>query len=117
MTEKENKIKPIERVVTETEKMLKDALDRSIMKDRRLEKKKEISEQVRKTKFVFNTRGRINKKESKKLQRTHKNIFDWVRKEKESMKEKDEFEEKESVEDEEPMEVETMEKEKRVEYE
>ena len=100
VTEKENKTKPIETVVTKTEKILKDALDRSIMKDRRLEKKKDITEKVRKTKFVFNTRGRINKKDSKELQRTHKNIFDWVRKEKESMKEKDEFEEKETVEDE-----------------
>ena len=115
VTENENKSKPIERVVVETENMLKDGLDKSIMKDRRLEKKKEISQQVRKTKFVFNKRGRINQKESKELQRTHKNIFDWVRKEKESMKEKDEFEKKESVENDEPMEVETMEKEERVE--
>ena len=35
-----------------------------------------------KKKFIFNTRGKINKKESKELQRTHKNIFDWVQKEK-----------------------------------
>ena len=37
---------------------------------------------------MFNTRGRINKKESKELMRTHKNIFDWVKKGKESLKEK-----------------------------
>ena len=44
------------------------------------EKKKEISDKVRKAKFVFNTRGKINKKESKELIRTHTNIFDWVKK-------------------------------------
>ena len=53
-----------------------------------MRKKKEISDKVRKAKFVFNTRGKINKKESKELIRTHKNIFDWVQKGKESLKEK-----------------------------
>ena len=43
------------------------------------EKKKEISDKVRKAKFLFNTRGKINKKESKELIRTHTNIFDWVK--------------------------------------
>ena len=64
---------------------------------------------------MFNTRGKINKKESKELMRTHKNIFDWVKKGKESLIEKEKFEEKEKSEESEPMEVEPLEKEERLE--
>ena len=65
------------------EKSLKDARKPVKDSDKELkhpEKKKEISDKVRKAKFVFNTRGKINKKESKELIRTHTNIFDWVKK-------------------------------------
>ena len=41
-----------------------------------------MSENGKKKKFIFNTRGKITTKESKELKRTHKNIFDWVQKEK-----------------------------------
>ena len=38
-----------------------------------------ISEEVWKKKFVFNTKGKLTKKEVVELKRTHKNnIFDWV---------------------------------------
>ena len=76
---------------------------------------KDISDKVRKAKFVFNTRGKITIKESKELQRTHANIFDWIKKGKESIKEKERFEEKENAEENEPMEVEIVEKEERLE--
>ena len=50
---------------------------------RMLEKSKEIARKQpegrkdggAKKKCIFNTKGKINKKESKELQRTHKNIF------------------------------------------
>ena len=42
------------------------------------EKKLNISAGVRKNKFVFNTKGKITKKEVVELKRTHNNIFDWV---------------------------------------
>ena len=45
--------------------------------------------------FIFNTKGKINKKECKELRRTHKNIFEWVQKEKEKVAEKDTFEKQE----------------------
>ena len=70
---------------------------------RMLEKSKEIArkqpegrndEGTKKT-FIFNTKGKINKKEGKELQRTHKNIFEWVQKEKEKVAEKDTFEKQE----------------------
>ena len=64
---------------------------------------------------MFNTRGKITIKESKELQRTHANIFDWIKKGKESIKEKERFEEKENSEENEPMEVEIVEKEERLE--
>ena len=69
-----------------------------------------MSEAGKRKKFVFNTRGKITKKESKELQRTHNNIFDWVQKEKSVLAEKNNFEKKEEVELEvESMEVESME--------
>jgi hypothetical protein len=37
-----------------------------------------ISKEVRKSKFKFNTRGKLKDREIKELQRTHKTIFDWV---------------------------------------
>ena len=46
------------------------------------EKKLKISDGVRKSKFVFNTKGKITKKEVVELKRTHNNIFNWVVKEK-----------------------------------
>ena len=47
---------------------------------------------------MFKTRGKITKEESKELRRTHGNVFDWVKKGKESVKEKIEFEKKEEEE-------------------
>ena len=44
------------------------------------EKKLKISDGVRKSKFVFNTREKLTKKEVVELKRTHNNIFDWVAK-------------------------------------
>ena len=70
-------------MVMDIEKSLKDArkpVEESAKELKHPEKKKEISDKVRKAKFVLNTRGKINKKESKELMRTHKNIFDWVKK-------------------------------------
>ena len=65
--------------------------------------------------FIFNTRGKINKKESKELQRTHKNIFDWVQKETKKVEEKDCFERKEEIEMRiEPMEVDVMDRQERL---
>jgi hypothetical protein len=58
------------------------------------EKKLKISDGVRKSKFVFNTRGKLTKKEVVELKRTHNNIFDWVAKEKCKVIEKDNFEQK-----------------------
>ena len=81
-----------------TEKMLKKA-------EKLKEKKVEISKEVRKKKFVFNTRGKLTKNEIKEIKRTHNNIFDWVSGEKRKEKEKAEFEEKEEAEDEEAMEI------------
>ena len=63
---------------------------------------------------MFNTREKINKKESKELIRTHTNIFDWVKKGNEILKEKEKFEKEEKSEEIEPMEVEVMEKEERL---
>ena len=43
------------------------------------DRKLAISEEVRKKKFVFNTKGKLTKKEVVDLKRTHmNNIFDWV---------------------------------------
>ena len=52
------------------------------------EKKLTISAGVRRSKFVFNTRGKLTKKEVVELKRTHNNIFDWVAKEKYKVMEK-----------------------------
>ena len=55
--------------------------------------------------------GSESQKESEELQRTHRNIFDWVQKEKRKVTEKDTFERLEQVEVEvEPMEVDIMDK-------
>ena len=56
-----------------------------------------MSKAGKRKKFVFNTRGKITKKESKEQQRTHNNIFDWVQKEKRVVAEKDTFEKKEQA--------------------
>ena len=52
----------------------------AMMRPSKLMKKKvDISDGVRKKKFVFNTKGKLTKKEVVELKRTHKNnIFDWV---------------------------------------
>ena len=68
-----------------------------------------------KKKFIFNTKGKINKKESKELQRTHKNIFEWVQKEKQNVAEKDIFEKQGEVELEvDPMEIDRIHRQKRL---
>jgi hypothetical protein len=54
----------------------------------------DISDGVRKKKFVFNTKGKLTKKEVVELKRTHGNIFDWVAKEQIKLVEKSKFEEK-----------------------
>ena len=56
------------------------------------DRKLAISEGVMKKKFVFNTRGKLTKKEVVEMKRTHNNIFDWVAKEKCKVVEKDNFE-------------------------
>ena len=43
---------------------------------------------------MFNTKGKLTKKEVVELKRTHNNIFDWVAKEKYKVMEKDSFEQK-----------------------
>jgi hypothetical protein len=48
-------------------------------------KKKDISDKVRKNKFIFKTRREITPDESKKLRRTHGNVFDLVKKGRESL--------------------------------
>ena len=53
------------------------------------ETQKENGEAKKRGKFNFNTRGKIKSKKSKELQRTHKNIFDSVQKEKRLVAEKD----------------------------
>ena len=97
ITECRNKGQTKERIVTDTEKMLKGAkktLEGQTLEGKRFEKKKEISDKVRKNKFIFNKRDKINNKESIELQRTHGNMFDWLKKGNETMKEKEEFEER-----------------------
>ena len=78
-------------------------------KAEKLQKKKEaISKEVKKNKFAFQTRGKITKKESAELRRTHKNIFDWVLEEKQKVTEKVEFEARVEAEDENVMEVDVV---------
>ena len=43
-------------------------------------RKRVISTEVRKKKFEFKKRGKLNKDEEKEMRRTHNNIFDWVKK-------------------------------------
>ena len=44
-------------------------------------KKAEISKEVQKKKFIFNTRGKLTKAEQKEIIRTHRGgVFDWFRK-------------------------------------
>ena len=56
-----------------------------LRRDTEIEKEKKLPEgrkdEAAKKKFIFDTRGKINSKERKELQRTHKNIFEWVQKE------------------------------------
>ena len=88
----------------------------NIIPDRITKTKKDVNEKVKKKNFTFKTRGKITPEESKELKRTHGNVFDWVKKSRESLKEKGMFEKK--IEDEiecEDMDVETMEKDKRLE--
>ena len=76
---------------------------------------KEMSEIGKRKRFEFQTRGKITAKESKKLKRTHNNIFDWVKKQKKVLEEKDNFEKSESLEMEtEPMEIDIISKEERL---
>ena len=58
--------------------------DTLLNKSRKLqEKKKSISVDIKKKKFKFNTRGKLNKAEIEEIRRTHKrNIFSWVKDEK-----------------------------------
>ena len=53
--------------------------DKNIPEGRMSKKKKEIGNEVRKNKFIFKTRRKINPEESKELRRTHGNLFDWVK--------------------------------------
>ena len=58
------------------------------------EKKKSISEDVKKKKFKFNTRGKLSKAEMNEIRRTHKNnIFSWVASERSKVLEMNNFEE------------------------
>ena len=58
------------------------------------DKKEAISKEVKKKKFVFNTRGKLKKKEVEELKRTHTyNIFSWVKADKQKLAEMDNFEE------------------------
>ena len=82
----------------ETEKMMKKA-------KKLQEKKMAISNDVRRKKFGFKTRGKIMKKEGEELRRTHNNIFDWVVGERKKEAEKAEFEKKMEAEDENLIEV------------
>ena len=59
-----------------------------------LKKKVDISDEVRKKKFVFNSRGKLTKKELVELKKTNSNIFAWVAKEQSKLVEKSKFEEK-----------------------
>ena len=58
-----------------------------------MKKKVDISDGVRKKKFVFNTKGKLTKKEVVELKRTHNKIFDWVAKEQNKQAEQSKFEE------------------------
>ena len=79
------------------------------------DRKLAISEGVRKKKFVFNTRGKLTKKEVVELKRTHtNNIFDWVSKEKCKVLEKDHFEERMKDVDMDTDEVQVLEREERL---
>jgi hypothetical protein len=57
-----------------------------------MKKKVEISDGVRKKKFVFNTRGNLTKGEVVELRRKHSNIFDWAAKEQSKQAEQSRFE-------------------------
>ena len=67
-----------------------------LMKDIEVEKVVRLPEgrkdESSKKKFIFNSKGKITKEESEELQRTHRNIFSWVQKEKRKAIEKDTFE-------------------------
>ena len=96
---------------------LKEETYKMLEKDSEIAKKQPEgrTDEVTKKKFIFNTKGKINKKESKELQRTHKNIFDWVQKEKKKVEEKDCFEKREEIEMAiEPMEVDVMDRQERL---
>ena len=69
--------------------------DTLLTKSKKLnEKKKAISLEVTKKKFKFKTRGKLEKAEIAELRRTHKkNIFRWVKEEKNRILEMDNFEE------------------------
>ena len=88
----QNEVNNQEVIEKETEKMIKRS-------EKLLERKQAISNEVRKQKFKFKTRGKITKNEEKELRRTHGNIFDWVRKERNAEIEKQEFEKKVDAED------------------
>ena len=45
----------------------------------KMKKKKEMEDKMKKKSFEFRKRGNLTKKEGKELERTHSNIFDWVR--------------------------------------
>ena len=77
----------IERVVECDKAIVKDDM-RSVVEDEILKAttktvsktKMKISDEVRRTKFKYNTKGKLQKKEVTEIKRTHLNIFDWVKK-------------------------------------
>ena len=108
-----------ERITAENKKMLEEIMNAAQNDPKNKlnaqKRKKDISEKVRRKKFVFNTRGKITNKESKELIRTHGNIFDWLQKQNRDIFEKDMFERKEDAEDDINVETDSLEKEMRLE--
>ena len=67
------------RVVQEvaSESRLEQETLKMLMKETKIPEGRKTNEEPEK-KFIFNTKGKITAKERKELQRTHKNIFEWV---------------------------------------
>ena len=101
------------RLEKDIEKMLEK--EKTVPVGRKQEKKKEMSEIGKKKRFAFQTRGKINAKESKELKGTHNNIFEWVKKQKKIVEETDSFEKNVELEVEiEPIEIDVMSKQDRL---
>ena len=89
----------------ETAKMVEKTSTSKVM----LKKQKDLEEKKKKKGFEFRKRVRLTKKEGKELERTHTNIFDWV-KQADMIKEQEDGGEELELLDEDWLEVEMLER-------